>query len=100
MRCDSAGKPKTVEPPTPELGEGVQVVAAAQGASCATACELAGARCVEDQLPALNNCNILRDYFACEGGELAALPVPTTATSQGGDTLRAEVGISRDILWR
>eukprot|EP00884_Botryococcus_braunii_P014338 jgi/Botrbrau1/22905/Bobra.0065s0057.1 len=64
----SSGKPRTVEPPTPELAPGTQVLAGARGASCETACSAAGGSCLVSQLAAINNCNILRDHFACEAG--------------------------------
>ncbi len=63
-----AGKPTTPAPPTPELPSFVAVVLGSAGQSCTALCQGAGRRCAQEHLAALNNCNILRQYFACEAG--------------------------------
>ena len=69
-RCfiSPAGKPTTPAPPTPEIPQFVAVVLGSAGESCAALCEGAGRRCAAEHLASLNNCNVLREHFACEAG--------------------------------
>ena len=63
-----AGKPTTPAPPTPEIPQFVSVVLGSAGESCTALCEGAGRKCAEEHLASLNNCNVLREHFACEAG--------------------------------
>ena len=71
-----AGKPTTPSPPGPPLPAEVVPVAAEKGASCAAACEAAGRRCAPEHFAALNDCNRLREHYACEAGCEADAPAP------------------------
>lgn len=66
--CFRAGKPTTPAPPTPEVPAFVTVVLGSAGQSCFALCQSAGRQCAQEHLAALNNCNILRQHFACEAG--------------------------------
>ena len=60
------GKPITPSPPVPQLPAGVAALAGAKGLACAAVCEAAGRRCAPEHFGALNDCNRLREHFACE----------------------------------
>ncbi|BDA49135.1 probable UPF0454 protein C12orf49 homolog at N-terminal half [Coccomyxa sp. Obi] len=67
--CFSAsGKPTTPAPPTPPIPKTVTVVLGSAGQSCTEMCEGTGRRCARQHLASLNNCNVLREHFACEAG--------------------------------
>lgn len=68
MLLQCAGKPLTVEPPTPELPASVQLVLADKGEACAGACVRSNLDCATAGLPAANNCNVLRQHVPCEAG--------------------------------
>ena len=76
--CFCAGKPTTPAPPTPEVPPFISVVLGSAGQSCTALCQGAGRRCAQEHLAALNNCNILRQHFACEAG-CASFPELTCA---------------------
>lgn len=61
-----AGKPITPSPPVPQLPAGVAALAGGKGLACAAVCEAAGRRCAPEHFGALNDCNRLREHFACE----------------------------------
>ena len=58
----------TPAPPTPEVPTFISVVQGSAGQSCTALCQGVGRRCAQEHLAALNNCNILRQHFACEAG--------------------------------
>lgn len=45
-----------------------KVVLGNQGEACDKACERAGSRCVASLLGAVNNCDTMKEHFACENG--------------------------------
>ena len=79
-RYSRAGKPTTPAPPTPELPSFVTVVIGSAGQSCTALCQGTGRVCAQEHLAALNNCNILRQHFACEAG---CVPNSHTLTNEG-----------------
>ncbi|EIE18996.1 hypothetical protein COCSUDRAFT_31544 [Coccomyxa subellipsoidea C-169] len=64
----SSGKPTTAAPPTPPIPKSVTVVLGSAGQSCNALCESTGRRCAQQHLASLNNCNVLREHYACEAG--------------------------------
>lgn len=63
-----SGKPTTPGPPLLELPKGLTAVPAAKGQSCTAACENANHACSLSGFRYLNDCNMLRQHFACEAG--------------------------------
>ena len=63
-----SGKPTTPGPPLPQLPKGLTAVPAAKGQSCTSACDNANHVCSPSSFRYLNDCNMLRRYFACEAG--------------------------------
>lgn len=55
-------------PPVPDLPAAVRVLASAAGQTCTARCEADGLACAPQHFAALNDCNRLRDTFACEAG--------------------------------
>eukprot|EP00892_Ulva_mutabilis_P008533 jgi/Ulvmu1/6051/UM027_0029.1 len=62
-----SGRPKTAEKPQPVPAH-VTVAQSEVGADCMAACAERGLACSEAHLPAVSQCDILRDHFPCEAG--------------------------------
>ena len=76
-------------PPVPDIASGVRVLTSREKQSCRERCSEDSLECLEAQFPALNDCNRLREQFACEAGceagAGAALPayiIPKAAKSE------------------
>ena len=63
-----AGKPVLPLPPAPPLPSHVRTVVGVQGESCTATCGRTNSSCAVQHMIALNHCNVLRTYFACEAG--------------------------------
>lgn len=72
----AAGKPTTPSPPVPPLPAEVLAVPAEKGQPCSAACDGAGRRCAPEHFASLNDCNRLREHFACEAGCESDAPAP------------------------
>lgn len=55
-------------PPVPDVPSNVRVLASAAGQSCKGRCEAEGLLCSPAHFTSLNDCNRLREPFACEAG--------------------------------
>ena len=64
-------------PPVPDVPGNVRVLTSAAGQSCRGRCEAEGLVCAEAHFPSLNDCNRLRESFACE------VSLPRMRLSQG-----------------
>ena len=78
----STGKPVMPLPPAPPLPSHVHTVVGDKGESCTAACNRTNSSCVLQHMIALNHCNVLRTYFACEAG----------CDNSGGDIQPSYVG--------
>lgn len=67
-RLCSAGKPTVPSPPVPDVPENIRVLASKDKQSCTERCEEDSLDCSESHFPALNDCNRMRESFACEAG--------------------------------
>ena len=66
--CGYAGKPMLPIPAAPELPATIKVVVSDQGESCSAACNRTHGVCAMQHMNSLDNCNVLREHFACEAG--------------------------------
>lgn len=85
----NAGKPTTPSPPVPDIPSNLRVLVSKERQSCRERCGEDSLECLEAHFPALNDCNRLRDRFACEAGceagQGAGLPayiIPKAAKSE------------------
>lgn len=63
-----AGKPVLPIPAAPMLPAGVKPEVGEPGESCTAACNRTHSVCSAQHFSSLNNCNVLRQHFACEAG--------------------------------
>lgn len=66
--CVPAGKPVLPIPAAPELPSSITAVVSEQGESCNAACNRTHSTCAMQHMSSLDNCNVLREHFACEAG--------------------------------
>ena len=85
----NAGKPTVPSPPVPDMPAGARVLLTAVGQSCKDKCQEESLVCAVDHFPALNDCNKLRESFACEAGceagdghDLPAYVIPSAPKPQ------------------
>ena len=66
--CYAAGKPTVPSPPVPDIPSNVKFLVSREKQSCQERCSEDNLECLEAHFPSLNDCNRLRDRFACEAG--------------------------------
>lgn len=84
-----SGKPTVPSPPVPDIPSNIRVLTSKEKQSCKERCGEESLECSAAHFPALNDCNRLREDFACEAGceagtglALPAYIVPKAAKSE------------------
>ena len=87
--CLPAGKPTVPSPPVPDIPLNVKFLVSREKQSCQERCSEDNLECLEAHFSSLNDCNRLRDRFACEAGceagtglALPAYIIPKAAKSE------------------
>lgn len=85
----TSGKPTVPSPPVPDVPHNIRVLTSKDKQSCTERCEEDSLECSEAHFPALNDCNRMRESFACEAGceagaglALPAYIIPKAAKSE------------------